>query len=68
MDQFVQFLFKYKWSLFAKGDLRLANRPSWLILALILIAFGALIYFLYIRPPYRISISNRVGLASILLD
>jgi uncharacterized membrane protein len=63
MDQFVQFLFKYKWSLFAKGDLRLANRPSWLILALILIAFGALIYFLYIRPPYRISTSNRVGLA-----
>lgn len=65
MDPLIQFLFKYKWSVFAKGDLRLANRPGWLLMTMILAALAAIIYFLYIRPGYRISAPNRLGLAAL---
>lgn len=65
MDQVLEFLFKYKWSIFSKGDLQFANRPSWLILTLVVIALGALVYFLYLRPAYRISPQRRFGLVAL---
>lgn len=65
MDQLVQFFFKHRWSTFAKGDLGFANRPSWLLIALIVIALGLLIYFLYVRPGYRINTKTRWGLVAL---
>jgi hypothetical protein len=55
MDQLLQFFFKYKWSLFSKGDLQLAGRPAWIIVLLVALALGALVYFVYVRPHYRIT-------------
>lgn len=65
MDQLVQFFFKYPWSTFAKGDLGFANRPSWLLIALIVGVLGLLVYFLYLRPGYRINAQTRWGLVAL---
>lgn len=65
MDSFVQVLFKHKWSTFAKGNFAFANRPSWLILVLLAGLLGALIYFLYIRPGYRINSQSKWGLIAL---
>lgn len=61
----MQFLFKHKWSTFAKGNFAFANRPSWLILVLLALLLGALIYFLYIRPGYRINSQAKWGLMAL---
>ncbi|HQR33555.1 MAG TPA: glutamine amidotransferase [Blastocatellia bacterium] len=65
MDSLVQFFFKHKWSTFAKGSFAFANRPSWLILVLLALLLGALIYFLYIRPGYRINSQAKWGLMAL---
>ena len=65
MDSFVQFFFKHKWATFAKGDFSFASRPSWLIMILLALALGALIYFLYIRPGYRINSQSKWGLIAL---
>lgn len=65
MDSFVQFFFKHKWSTFAKGDFGFANRPSWLILMLLVLLLGGLIYFLYVRPGYRINSQSKWGLIAL---
>jgi uncharacterized membrane protein len=65
MDQFIQLFFKHKWSTFAKGELSFANRPSWLLIALIALALGLLVYFLYIRPAYRINSQMKWGLIAL---
>jgi uncharacterized membrane protein len=62
MDQLIQFFFKHKWSIFAKGQFGFANRPSWIWIALGAAALGSLIYFLYIRPGYRINSKAKFGL------
>jgi uncharacterized membrane protein len=62
MDQLIQFFFKHKWSIFAKGQFGFANRPSWLLLALGAVAVGLLVYFLYVRPGYRINSKSKIGL------
>jgi uncharacterized membrane protein len=73
MDTLSQFFFKYSWSTFAKGQLGFANRPAWWVIVLLLLAIGALIYLLYLRPQYRISnlsrgamIALRTGLIALL--
>jgi uncharacterized membrane protein len=65
MDSVVQFFFKHKWSTFAKGDFGFANRPSWLILVLLAALLGALIYFLYIRPGYKLNSQSKWGLMAL---
>lgn len=65
MDNFVQFFFKHKWATFAKGDFGFAGRPSWLILILLALATGGLIYFLYIRPGYRLNSRSKWGLIAL---
>ncbi len=65
MDSFVQFFFKHKWSTFAKGNFGFANRPSWLLVILLALALGALIYFLYVRPGYRINSKSKWGLIAL---
>lgn len=65
MDQLVRFFFKHPWSTFAKGDLGFANRPSWLLIALIVGVLGLLVYFLYLRPGYRINAQTRWGLVAL---
>jgi uncharacterized membrane protein len=62
MDQLIQFFFKYKWSIFSKGQFGFASRPSWIWLALGAAALGLLVYFLYIRPGYRINSKTKIGL------
>jgi uncharacterized membrane protein len=62
MDTLLQLFFKYRWSTFAKGQLGFANRPTWWIVLLLALAVGALIYFVYVRPTYRISNLTRVAL------
>jgi uncharacterized membrane protein len=59
MDRLIQFFFKHKWSAFEKGEFSFAGRPSWLLVILILALAGLLIYFLYIRPGYRINSSSK---------
>src|SRR5262249_16357735 len=65
MDQLIQFFFKYKWSTFAKGQLGFANRPSWIWIALGASALGLLVYFIYIRPGYRINSKSKFGLVAL---
>jgi uncharacterized membrane protein len=65
MEQLVQFFFKHKWATFAKGQLAFANRPSWLLIALAAGALAALVYFLYIRPGYRINSQSKWGLIAL---
>src|SRR5262245_6733669 len=65
MDQLIQFFFKHKWSTFAKGQLGFANRPSWILIALGVAALGLLIYFIYIRPGYRINSKSKFGLVAL---
>jgi uncharacterized membrane protein len=65
MDQLVQFFFKHKWSTFARGQFGFANRPSWLLIAIIAIAFGLIVYFVYIRPGYRINSKAKIGLIAL---
>src|SRR5262245_25873430 len=62
MDRLIQLFFKHKWSIFAKGQFGFANRPSWIWLALGGAALGLLIYFVYIRPGYRINTKSKLGL------
>jgi uncharacterized membrane protein len=65
MDQLIQFFFKHKWATFSKGTLAFANRPSWLWIALIGIILALLVYFLYIRPGYRINSGSKWGLIAL---
>ncbi len=65
MDQFIQLFFKHKWSTFAKGELSFANRPSWLLTILVALAIVLLVYFLYIRPAYRINSRMKWGLIAL---
>lgn len=65
MDSLVQFFFKHKWSTFAKGQLGFANRPSWLLIALAALALGLLVYFVYVRPGYRINSKSKFGLIAL---
>jgi uncharacterized membrane protein len=65
MDQLIQFFFKHKWAIFAKGQFGFANRPSWIWLALGAMALGLLVYFLYIRPGYRINSKSKFGLIAL---
>jgi hypothetical protein len=64
MDSLLQFLFKYKWSVFSRGDLRFAARPAWIVIILVVLTLGALIYFIYIKPGYRITQGRQVALIS----
>jgi uncharacterized membrane protein len=65
MDQFIQLFFKHKWSTFAKGELSFANRPSWLLTVFVALAIVLLVYFLYIRPAYRINPQMKWGLIAL---
>ena len=65
MDQLVQFFFKHKWSTFIKGEFGFANRPSWVLIVLLALVLGLLIYFLYLRPGYRLNAGNKWGLIAL---
>jgi uncharacterized membrane protein len=65
MDQLVEFFFKYRWSTFEKGQFGFANRPAWWMLALLGLLLCGLIYFLYVRPPFRISNLSRAALIAL---
>ncbi|MFZ4627963.1 MAG: hypothetical protein ACOYNR_06495 [Blastocatellia bacterium] len=50
MERLIEFLFKYRWSTFARGELGLAYRPAWWVMLLLLIGGGGLLAYLYWRP------------------
>src|SRR5215470_16676127 len=65
MDQLIQLFFKHKWAIFAKGQFGFANRPSWIWIAFGAAALGLLVYFLYVRPGYRIDSKSKFGLVAL---
>src|SRR6266508_4318673 len=65
MDQLIQIFFKHKWSIFAKGQFGFAGRPSWIWIAFGAAALGLLVYFIYVRPGYRIDSKSKFGLVAL---
>ncbi len=65
MDQLVQFFFKYKPSIFAKGQLSLIARPSFFVLTLLVLLAVGLIYFLYFRGTIKLDSLPRISLATL---
>lgn len=65
MDQLFQFLFKHSRTVFAKGQFAFANRPSWLVIALVALLVAALAYFLYVRPGYRLRTGTQAALTGL---
>ena len=65
MDNLIQFFFKYKPSIFAKGQLGLAARPSVWILSVLVIGAIALIYYLYFRGSLKLDSGPRIALAAL---
>lgn len=65
MDNLIQILFKYKPSIFAKGQLGFTARPSLWLLVLLLALAGGLIYFLYFRGVIKLDSWPRVSLATL---
>jgi uncharacterized membrane protein len=54
LEEVVSFLFKYRPSLFSKGELEFATRaPAWLVV-LLLIAAAGFLYVLYLRSSIRL--------------
>jgi uncharacterized membrane protein len=65
MDHLFEFLFKYRWSTFARGELGLANRPPWWALLLLGIAGVGLLlylYWLYWRPLQAVGRGGGAGI------
>ena len=65
MDQLVRFFFKYSPTVFAKGTFGFANRPSWLVSAVMALLLVALVYFLYFRAGYRITTRSQALLTGL---
>ena len=47
---------------FCQRAIRFRQSPSWLLFALGAAAVGLLVYFLYVRPGYRINSKSKIGL------
>lgn len=62
MDRLTELLFKYSQPVFAKGELGLANRPSWWVVTVLAVGLILFVYFVYVRPGDRTSGRIRVGL------
>ena len=65
MDQLFSFFFKYKPSIFSKGQLELSSRPSLMVALIILLIICALIYFLYFRTSTKLDSLPRISLAAL---
>ena len=65
MDRLFSFFFKYKSSIFSKGQLELSSRPSLTLALIILLIICALIYFLYFRPGTKLDSVPRISLAAL---
>ncbi len=67
MDQLAQFFFKHKWSVFAKGELSFAARPSLAVITILAVLIGLLAYYLYLRPGVRLNSKWQAGLIALRL-
>ena len=65
MDQLFSFFFKYKSSIFSKGQLELSSRPSLMMALIMLLIICALIYFLYFRTSTKLDSLPRISLAAL---
>ncbi len=65
MDKFIQFFFKYKPSIFSKGQLGFATRPSIIVVILLALLLAGLIYFVYFRAGQKLASGPRTGLAAL---
>lgn len=68
MDRVTEFLFKYSRTVFARGELSLANRPAWWIVAALVVALFLFVYIFYVRPDERSGGRIRVGLMAMRLS
>lgn len=60
LEQVVSFLFKYKATLFSKSQFGFGARPSIILVLALAIGLAALVYFLYVRNPVRLTLGWRV--------
>ncbi len=65
MNRLMEFFFKYRWSVFARGEFGFANRPSWWIVALLVIAIIGLAGYLYLRIRSRSGVLVNAGLMAL---
>ena len=65
MDQLVQLLFGHERAVFTNGQFGFEVRPPLWLLLLLLLAFGAFIYFIYLRPRARLARPLLAGLISL---
>jgi len=65
MNRLMEFFFKYRWSVFARGEFGFANRPSWWIVALLVIAIIGLAGYLYLRIRSRSGVMVNAGLMAL---
>ncbi len=65
MDKLFSFFFKYKSSVFAKGHIALAARPSIIVLICLALLAAVLIYFVYFRGGLKLDSWPRIGLAAL---
>lgn len=65
MDRLFQFFFKHSPTVFSKGHLSFAARPSFIVIVLLVLLIGLLVYFLYFRQGQRLTTSPRIGLIAL---
>ncbi|HEY6805677.1 MAG TPA: glutamine amidotransferase [Pyrinomonadaceae bacterium] len=62
MNQFVRFLFGHEQAVFSNGRFGFDVRPGIVLLVLLALLVGAFIYFIYLKPGWRLKTSTTVTL------
>jgi uncharacterized membrane protein len=65
MNQLVRFLFGHEQAVFANGRFGFDVRPGVVLLVVLALLVGAFIYFIYIRPHWRLNTSTTITLVAL---
>lgn len=65
MDYLVRFLFGHEQAVFTNGRFGFDVRPGFLLLTLIVLLVGVFIYFIYIRPRWRLTRGTTAALVAL---